>query len=100
MYNKGFINSFNTLMGPTLLHIIFPLPILKKYGKIKIILEIIENNPNFNKIPFPNAFDIYRYHVKRNEIEQIKVFEDSLESTEPNNFIELSKKYYLDKNIK
>ena len=64
------------------------------------MVEIIENNSIFRKIPVPNAFDIYRFYLKNSEVEKIKSYEESLETTSPYNFLELSKKYYKDKTIK
>jgi hypothetical protein len=34
LYNKGFILSFYTIIGPTILHLLLPLPIPKKYGNL------------------------------------------------------------------
>lgn len=56
--------------------------------------------PNFEKLPFPHAFDIYKFHMKNNDLENLKHFEESLISTEPSSFIELCKKFYVDKIIK
>ncbi len=34
LYNKGFIFSFYTIIGPTILHLLLPLPVTKKYGNL------------------------------------------------------------------
>jgi hypothetical protein len=100
IYNKGFLFSFYRMIGPSLLYLIFPLPIPKKYGNFHCNKGKIENDPIFCKAPLPNAFDVYRFHVKNSNIEQLKFYEESIMSTDPLFFTETSLNYYKGKNIK
>jgi len=89
MYNIGFLNHFYYLVGPTLLHLILPLPKFKNF-----ILD--ENCPIFSKIKFPDRIQILKYYNMKNP----NYFKEQIEETSnPDEFIKKCHQYYDDKNI-
>ena len=57
IYNIGFLSHFYYLIGPTIFHLIFPLPKYNNY-----LLD--ENCPVFKKIYSPDRLDLYKYKIK------------------------------------
>lgn len=89
LYNIGFLSHLFYVVGPTLLHFILPLPKFKNY-----ILN--ENCPIFSKSKEPDRFQIFKYHMKKNPNYLTEIIE---KSSNPDDFINLSLKYYNDKII-
>ncbi len=67
---------------------------------MNIELGVDECNPAFCRIPIPSTFDIYKMEVKNNNLGKLIEYEDSLINTEPENFLALSKRFYMNNNIK
>lgn len=89
LYNIGFLNHLFYIIGPTLIHFIFPLPKFKNY-----ILD--ENCPIFTKLKMPDRIHILKYYSKKNT----NYFKEIIENnSNPDDFIKLSHKYYDNKII-
>ena len=88
-YNIGFLSHLYHLIGPTIMHLFFPLPKYKNYN-------IDENSHVFKKIKLPNRFEMLRFMVK-NDPSKIELLNggDAL----PDNYIKLCHQYYEGKNI-
>ena len=84
-YNIGFLSHFFYVIGPTLLHLILPLPKLKNF-----ILD--ENCPIFAKTKTPNNLQLIKYKIQNEpnfSIEKIIKDDSNVE-----NFIKLCHTYY------
>ena len=88
-YNIGFLSHLYQLIGPTILHFLFPLPKYKNYN-------IDENCPVFKRISMPSRFEVFRIMVRK-DVSKLKFLEegDSL----PENYIQLCHKYYDGKKL-
>ena len=89
-FNVGFFLSYYYLIGPTILHYIFPLP---KFNN----LPINECSPLFNKIKYPHKLYFYKEIIN---IDNKYTYLIVSELNDPNNFIELCHKYYDEEKIK
>ena len=83
-YNIGFLAHFYHLIGPTILHFLFPLPKYKNYN-------LDENSPIFKRISLPNRFELFRNMVKRDP-SKLKLLKG--ENSSPDNYIKLCRQYY------
>jgi hypothetical protein len=80
-------------MGPTLFHLLFPLP--KFYHKY----PMPENSALFAKVKLSHPFHVHNY-LKHNNFPGIKeAWDTQLKAMDPNNFMDLAKKNYSDKNL-
>lgn len=92
-YNKGWLFNFECCIGPTLLHIFFPLPKQYKY-------DINENDITFRKCAVAEQNEIIRalsgkkYDTMENIRENYKL------QSSPNTFLEYARAQYNGKNIK
>ena len=76
-YNIGFLNHLYYSIGPSLLHLILPLPKLPNY-------ILIENSPIFCKGKMPDKFQIFKYRLKT---DNITVKENLSKDSDPDIFI-------------
>ena len=83
-YNIGFLNHFFYIIGPTLLHLILPLPKMKNY-------TLDENCPIFAKIKTMDRMQLIKYNVSKNPNYLKEQVEDT---SNPDNFINLCHVYY------
>ena len=88
VWDVGFLSHFYYCIGPTPLHFIFPISKYKNY-------TIDENCALFNKCKNPERLQITKFKYKNSDINSIINGEES----SPENFINLSHKYYDDKII-
>ena len=88
-YNIGFLSNLYYIIGPTLLHFIFPLPKYNNY-----ILD--ENCPVFKKLYQPDRADLFKYMVK-NDPSKIKLLEEG--DSSPDFYLENCHKFYGNKTI-
>ena len=88
-YNIGFLAHFYHLIGPTILHLLFPLPKYKNYN-------IDENSPIFKRICLPNRFELFRYMVRKDP-SKMELLNGS--DTTPENYLKFCHEYYEGKNI-
>ena len=88
-YNIGFLSHFYYLIGPTILHFIFPLPKYKNY-------TLDENCPVFKEISPTSRLDTTRFKNKKdpNNLEFLYG-----ESTSPESYLEFCHQYYDGKKI-
>ena len=90
IWNIGYLSHFYYIIGPTLLHFLFPLP---KY----INYNINENCPIFKGCKQFNRLELIQNMIKRNEDYKNKIKDNKIE---PDIFVELCKKKLNSKNIK
>jgi hypothetical protein len=91
-YNKGYLIHWRYVIGPTIFHLIFPIPKPKIY-------DVVENSPLFKQTKQSHGFDTAK-HLRAISFPGIEEsLKQQLEAVDPTNFIELSKKYYFDKTI-
>ena len=83
-YNTGFLNHLFYLVGPTLLHFIYPLPKFKNY-----ILD--EKCPIFSTTKWPDKLELIKYKLSENP-NYIK--EEINEASSPDDFIKLCHNFY------
>ena len=88
-YNIGFLSQFYYLIGPTILHFIFPLPKYNNY-----ILN--ENCPALRKIHYPDRLDLFKTMVKIDP-DKINLFED--DESSPDFYLANCHKFYENKKI-
>ena len=88
-YNIGFLSHFYYLIGPTILHFLFPLPKYKNY-----VLD--ENCPVFKKICPISRLDTIKYGLKDNPNPLENLFGVN---TSPENYLQLCHKFYEGKKI-
>ena len=88
-YNIGFLTHFYHLIGPTILHFLFPLPKYKNYN-------LDENSPIFKRICLPNRFELFRYMVRKDP-SKIELLNGG--DATPENYLKLCHEYYEGKNI-
>ena len=88
-YNIGFLTHFYHLIGPTILHLLFPLPKYKNY-------TLDENCPIFQGILMLNKFESFRYIVKKDP-SRLELLTGSGNS--PEYYIQLCHQYYDGKKI-
>lgn len=88
-YNIGFLSHFYYLVGPTILHFLFPIPKYKNY-----ILD--ENCPIFKEVYEPTRLDIFRHMVKTDP-DKIQLLIGG--NSSPDNYIQLCHQYYDNKKI-
>ena len=88
-YNIGFLSHLYHLIGPTILHFIFPLPKYKNYN-------LDENSPIFKRICLPNRFELFRYMVRKDPSKMALLTGGD---TSPETYIKLCHEYYDDKKI-
>ena len=87
-YNIGFLSHIYYLIGPTISHLMFPLPKYKNY-------TLDENCPVFKELYRIGRLDILRYMVKKDQ-NQMKLME---ENSSPESYIKLCHQYYDGKTI-
>jgi len=90
IWNIGYLSHFYYIIGPTILHFIFPLPKLKNYN-------MDENCPIFKGCRQFNRLELIQNMIKRSEDYKNKIKDNKLE---PDAYVELCKKKYNSKNIK
>jgi hypothetical protein len=88
-YNIGFLSNFYYIVGPTILHFIFPLPKYKNY-----ILD--ENCPALKYIFQPDRLNLFKYMVK-NDPTKINLLEE--DESSPDAYLENCHKFYEGKTI-
>ena len=88
-YNNGFLSNLYYIVGPTILHFIFPLPKYKNY-----ILD--ENCPALKKIHQADRLTLFKYMVKMDPSKK-KLLEEGESS--PDVYLENCHKYYDGKTI-
>ena len=88
-YNIGFLAHLYHLVGPTILHFLFPLPKYKNYN-------LDENSQIFKRICLPNRFEIFRYMVRKDPSQMALL---TGENTSPNSYIKFCHEYYDGKKI-
>ena len=88
-YNIGFLTHFYHLIGPTILHSLFPLPKYKNYN-------IDENCPIFKRVCLPNRFELFRYMVRKDP-SKMELLNGG--DVTPENYLKLCHQYYEGKNI-
>jgi hypothetical protein len=88
-YNIGFLSHFYYLIGPTILHFLFPLPKYKNY-----VLD--ENCPVFKVICPISRLDTIKYGLKDNPNPLENLFGVN---TSPENYLQLCHKFYDGKKI-
>jgi len=97
-YNKGFLNNFYNLIGPSIFHFCFPLYKTSKQGKLYLniikCLDIPENEIVFAKIKNPHAFEVRKFLLKNKNESTQKIQDQEKKDEEPLNFLELSKTKY------
>ena len=89
-WNIGFLSHLYYAIGPTPLHLFFPLPKFKKYS-------LDENCSLFKKIKNPNNLQQLKYTLKSKNTDTNSLLNQL--GSNPNDFIQLSHKYYDGKNI-
>jgi hypothetical protein len=77
------------LIGPTVFHLLFPLPKFSKQGKFYdyIILDINENELTFSKVKFPKPFEVRRVLSQ----DKPTFTDQELMQIDPNNFLQTAK---------
>ena len=88
-YNIGFLNHLYYLVGPSLLHFIFPLPKFKNY-------TFDENCPIFSKIKSPDRLELIKYKLSENPNYIREAIDDA---SDPDKFIKQCHTYYDGKKI-
>ena len=89
IWNLGYLSHFYYIIGPTILHFLFPLPKIKNYS-------INENCPIFKGCKQFNRLEYVQNMVKKSEEYKNRFKEIYME---PDNFIEFCKTKYNSKNI-
>ena len=88
-YNIGFLSNFYYIIGPTILHFIFPLPKYKNY-----ILD--ENCPALKYLYHSDRLNLFKYMVKKDP-SKINLLEE--DESSPDVYLENCHKFYEGKNI-
>ena len=88
-YNQGFLSNFYYLIGPTILHFIFPLPKYKNYS-------LDENCPSLKYICHADRLSLFKYMVE-NDPSKINLLEEG--DSSPDYYIKNCHKYYDGKTI-
>ena len=88
-YNQGFLSNFYHLVGPTILHFIFPLPKYKNYS-------LDENCPSLKFICHPDRLSLFKYMVENDE-SKMNLLEEG--DSSPDFYIQNCHKYYDGKEI-
>ena len=88
-YNIGFLSHFYYLIGPTILHFIFPLPKYKNYS-------LDENCPSLQYICHADRLSLFKYMVE-NDPSKINLLEEG--DSSPDYYIKNCHKYYEGKTI-
>jgi palmitoyltransferase len=89
LYNIGFLSNLYYVIGPTLFHLIFPLPKYNNY-----ILD--ENCPVFKKIKPAEKLDIFKFMVKK-DCQKINLLEN--DESSPEQYLKICHKLYDGKKI-
>ena len=88
-YNIGFLSSFYYIVGPTILHFIFPLPKYNNY-----LLD--ENCPVVKKMYHPDRLNLFKCMVKIDP-SKINLLEE--DDSSPDVYLNNCHKYYDEKKI-
>jgi len=90
IWNIGYLSHFYYIIGPTILHFLFPLPKVINYN-------ISENCPIFKGSKQFNRLELIQNMIKRSDDYKDKIKDNKIE---PDIFVELCKKKINSKNIK
>ena len=87
-FNKGFLFNFYYIIGPSIFHLILPLPRLYQQH------EIIENSNWDCKLYQPHVFQVHQYLKNLNTDEFNDNWNKQVLQMQPENFIQMSKDLY------
>lgn len=89
-YNKGYLNNFINVVGPSFLHFFFPFPKLNQR-------DITENEMGFARVKFPHSFEVRK--TLNHDNSSLNMSAEEMQAAEPSNLLELSLRNYGNRKI-